>query len=67
MGDIDVLFPFRFLFYFIFQKLKGGFLNGSGLLLIHQDNLWQIMDEWLAHLEAERFTEILPVLRLFSS
>lgn len=40
-----------------------GFLNGSGLLLIHQDNLWQIMDEWLANLEAERFTEILPVLR----
>ncbi len=40
-----------------------GFLNGSGLLLIHQENLWQIMDEWLANLEAERFMEILPVLR----
>ncbi|MFK7978483.1 MAG: DUF5682 family protein [Saprospiraceae bacterium] len=40
-----------------------GFLNGSGLLLIHQENLWQIMDEWLANLEEERFMEILPVLR----
>jgi len=40
-----------------------GFLNGSGLLLIHQENLWQIMDEWLVNLDEERFMEILPVLR----
>jgi len=40
-----------------------GFLNGSGLLLIYNENLWQIIDGWLAALEEERFMEILPVLR----
>ena len=40
-----------------------GFLNGSGLLLIYNENLWQIIDGWLVALEEERFMEILPVLR----
>ena len=40
-----------------------GFLNGSGLLLIYNENLWQIVDDWLDGLAEERFMEILPVLR----
>ncbi len=40
-----------------------GFLNGSGLLLIYNENLWQIVDDWLDSLAEERFMEILPVLR----
>ncbi|MEM6317195.1 MAG: DUF5682 family protein [Bacteroidota bacterium] len=40
-----------------------GFLNGSGLLLIYNDSLWQIIDDWLNDLEEERFGEVLPILR----
>ena len=40
-----------------------GFLNGSGLLLIYNDALWQIIDNWLDGLTEERFMEILPILR----
>jgi len=40
-----------------------GFLNGSGLLLIYNEKLWKIIDDWLDSLEEERFMEILPVLR----
>jgi len=40
-----------------------GFLNGSGLLLIYNEDLWAIVDEWIASLKEERFMEILPVLR----
>lgn len=40
-----------------------GLLKGSGLLLIHQRALWQILDEWLAQLPSETFVEMLPILR----
>lgn len=40
-----------------------GFLNGSGLLLIHNEALWQILDEWVEELEMERLQELLPILR----
>ncbi len=40
-----------------------GFLNGSGLLLIYNEELWTIIDEWVDRLKEERFMEILPVLR----
>ncbi|MEM1121701.1 MAG: DUF5682 family protein [Bacteroidota bacterium] len=40
-----------------------GFLNGSGLLLIYNENLWRILDDWIDQLAEERFMEILPVLR----
>lgn len=40
-----------------------GFLQGSGLLLIYNDQLWQIVDDWIDGLQEERFMEILPVLR----
>jgi hypothetical protein len=40
-----------------------GLLRGSGLLLLHQDGLWGILDRWLSELSAEVFTETLPLLR----
>ncbi len=40
-----------------------GFLNGSGLLLIHNETLWQILDEWVEEIEMERLKELLPILR----
>jgi hypothetical protein len=40
-----------------------GFLSGSGLLLLHHEALWQILDAWLTRLPAETFTQLLPLLR----
>jgi hypothetical protein len=40
-----------------------GFLQGSGALLVHNDELWQLIDGWLASLNADAFTELLPLLR----
>ena len=40
-----------------------GFLNGSGLLLIHNEALWRILDEWVDELAMERLQELLPILR----
>jgi hypothetical protein len=40
-----------------------GFLRGSGLLLLHDEMLWQVIDEWVVSLQAETFTQLLPLLR----
>jgi hypothetical protein len=40
-----------------------GFLQGSELLLIHDQNLWQLLDQWLAQLDDEPFQAVLPLLR----
>lgn len=40
-----------------------GFLQGSGALLAHSDQLWQIVNAWLLAQPAEVFTELLPLLR----
>ncbi|MDX2242670.1 MAG: DUF5682 family protein, partial [Leptolyngbyaceae cyanobacterium bins.302] len=40
-----------------------GFLSGSGLLLLHNPALWQVLDEWVTQLPDEPFTAILPLLR----
>lgn len=40
-----------------------GFLQGSGLLLIHQPLLWQLINAWVEKLDKETFEEVLPVLR----
>jgi len=40
-----------------------GLLQGSGLLLIHQEMLWRVMDRWLQQLSESGFVEMLPVLR----
>ncbi|WP_310482112.1 DUF5682 family protein [Chamaesiphon sp. VAR_48_metabat_403] len=40
-----------------------GFLRGSGLLLLHSDGIWQVLDEWIAGLSADNFVAVLPLLR----
>ena len=40
-----------------------GMLRGSGLVLLHQDALWSVLDEWLPGLPEETFHELLPMLR----
>ncbi len=40
-----------------------GFLDGSGLLLIHYEKLWQVVDDWVSQLEMDNFMETLPLLR----
>lgn len=40
-----------------------GFLKGSGLLLLHDDKLWQVLDSWVSQLAGDTFTALLPLLR----
>jgi hypothetical protein len=40
-----------------------GFLRGSGLLLIHHRELFDLLDHWLGGLNEETFREIVPLLR----
>lgn len=40
-----------------------GFLKGSGLLLLHDDKLWQVLDSWVSQLSGATFTALLPLLR----
>ena len=40
-----------------------GFLKGSGLLLLHDEELWQVLDEWVMSLSEDNFINILPLLR----
>ncbi|MDB5271194.1 MAG: hypothetical protein JWP58_4234 [Hymenobacter sp.] len=40
-----------------------GFLRGSGLLLIHHRELFDLLDTWLSELQEETFREIVPLLR----
>ncbi|MGG6266819.1 DUF5682 family protein [Leptolyngbya sp. AN03gr2] len=40
-----------------------GFLSGSGLLLLHNLELWNVVDRWIIQLPSETFIAILPLLR----
>jgi hypothetical protein len=40
-----------------------GFLHGSGLLLIHNIELWNILDTWVDTLPEKAFIDIVPLLR----
>ena len=40
-----------------------GFLKGSGLLVLHDQTLWQLLDGWVMQLDPDRFQTILPLLR----
>jgi hypothetical protein len=45
-----------------------GFLTGSGLVLLHDDTLWGVLENWLMSLTEEHFIAVLPLLRrTFSS
>jgi hypothetical protein len=40
-----------------------GFLQGSGILLVNDETLWRIVDEWVSSLDQEHFQQQLPILR----
>ena len=40
-----------------------GFLRNSGILLLHDEALWKVLDEWVTNLSADHFTAALPLLR----
>ncbi|MGH1436957.1 MAG: DUF5682 family protein [Lewinella sp.] len=40
-----------------------GFLNGSGLLLLHHPPLWQLVDRWVQALPLDELEPLLPLLR----
>lgn len=40
-----------------------GFLQGSGLLLLHNSSLWNLLDAWVDGLGQEVFRDTLPLLR----
>jgi hypothetical protein len=40
-----------------------GFLQGSGLLLLHNYALWNLLDGWVDELSEDNFNEVLPLLR----
>jgi hypothetical protein len=45
-----------------------GFLKGSGLLLIHNEELWDLVDVWVSGLHEDIFVQVLPLLkRTFST
>ena len=45
-----------------------GFLESSGALLVHDERLWRVLDNWMGELSEAAFTEVLPLLRrTFSS
>ena len=48
--------------------MAGRLFAGSELLIIHDRDLWQLLDDWITQLHDERFLSILPLLRrTFSS
>lgn len=40
-----------------------GLLRGSGMVLLHQDELWRILDRWLVELPEATFQEMVPLIR----
>lgn len=40
-----------------------GFLEGSGLILLHNDALWSVLDNWVMSLREDAFIALLPLLR----
>ncbi|MFN9873780.1 MAG: DUF5682 family protein [Pseudanabaena sp.] len=40
-----------------------GLLKGSGLVLLHDDRLWQVLDNWVTKLATDTFDLVLPLLR----
>lgn len=40
-----------------------GFLKGSGLLVLHDDAIWTVLDRWIVTLNEGAFTTLLPLLR----
>ncbi|TAE03972.1 MAG: hypothetical protein EAZ97_00760 [Bacteroidetes bacterium] len=47
---------------FVAQWLEG-FLKGSGTILLLDERLWTLLDNWVAHLDKDIFVQLLPLLR----
>ena len=45
------------------RQIVEGFISGGGLVLVHDESLLAIVDDWVTGVEAEAFTNALPVLR----
>ena len=44
-----------------------GFIQEQALLLIHEEQLWNLVNSWLIQLPEEQFIDILPILRRTTS
>ena len=40
-----------------------GFLNRNAVVLLHDDAVWQLVDDWLAGLSEDHFISVLPLVR----
>ena len=40
-----------------------GFLNRNAMVLLHDQQLWQLVNDWLCGLSEAHFTHILPLVR----
>ena len=40
-----------------------GFLKGSDLIMLHDEQLWSLLDRWIVRLESSDFKGVLPLLR----
>jgi hypothetical protein len=40
-----------------------GFLHKSGMLLVHDETLWSVIDDWVTSLSPDHFTATVPLLR----
>jgi len=40
-----------------------GFLAGGGMVLLHDDRLWSVLDDWVAALGGDAFVRVLPLVR----
>jgi hypothetical protein len=40
-----------------------GFLSGGGLLLVHDEALLDLLDDWVADIAPDAFDNVLPLLR----
>lgn len=40
-----------------------GFLTGSGMVLLHDETLWGLLDDWVCGLSEDHFTAVLPLVR----
>jgi len=40
-----------------------GFLNQSGMVLLHDNQLWAMVDGWVEGLNEDHFMRVLPLLR----
>jgi hypothetical protein len=40
-----------------------GFLEGSGMILIHDTNFLGVLDTWICRLSEDRFSHVLPLIR----